>query len=324
MDPHMLSCDGLARYIRGWIVTNTFKSFEASVESSVRCWYNVKSYIKVTSSGPTGKKHLCERLRQLTLVKLHQMDKARSELGIHFHSTIEPHEMGNGDALDGDHYVSQQWQRSHTSLQWVLDDIDDALRNNERDLQIELTTLQIEESRKAIHQGAVVKRLTALAFIFIPISTVCSAFGMNIQELGNGLPSVWIFAVVALTIATTTALCSLESSLNILWAMLSLLSSWASSWRSWWQDVYDDASTKEASFGLGVASIGANLAVVKGVRPWVDPKSKKTRRTRHLRRLPFQAIAFLALAPFWFTGAIIWRVQRFEQRGRAFKARRSR
>ncbi|KAL8689617.1 MAG: hypothetical protein Q9224_004601 [Gallowayella concinna] len=321
LDPHSLSRDELTRYILDWVTMNTYKSFEASVESSVRCWYNVKSYIKATSSGHVGNKHLCERFRQLTLIKCHQMDKARTELGIHINTSSD---FGMTHIEDTTHqdYISQQWQRSHTSLQWVLDDAEDALRNNERDLQIQLTTLQIEESRKAIRQGAVVKRLTALAFIFIPISTVCSAFGMNIQEFDAGLPSVWIFAVVALAAAVVTAMCSLELSGNIFWAMLSLLNTWAASWRNWWQNVYHNASTNEASLGLGAASIGANLAGIKGVKPWVDPKRKGTMRTRNLRRLPVQCAALLALAPFWITGTIILRVRRFEQRGRAFKAGR--
>ncbi|KAL8820352.1 MAG: hypothetical protein Q9223_001401 [Gallowayella weberi] len=317
VDPHSLSRDELARYILAWVTTNTFKSFEASVESSVRCWYNVKSYIKAISSGHVGKKHLCERFRQLTLIKRHQMDKARIELGIHVNTSTDFRMIESQD-----NYASQQWQRSQTSLQWVLDDVEDALRNNERDLQIQLTTLQIDESRKAIRQGAVVKRLTALAFIFIPISTVCSAFGMNIREFDAGLPSVWTFAVVAFVAALLTTMCSLELSGNIFWATLSLLNTWAASWRSWWQGVYNNASTDDASFGLGVASIGANLAGIKGVKPWVDPKRKGTIRTRNLRRLPMQAAAILALAPFWITGAIRLRIRKFEQRGRAFKAGR--
>ncbi|KAL8804908.1 MAG: hypothetical protein Q9182_002310, partial [Xanthomendoza sp. 2 TL-2023] len=319
VDPYSLSRDGLARYIVGWITTNTFKSFEASVESSVRCWYNVKSCIKATSSGHVGKKHLCERFRQLTLIKRHQMDKARIELGIHVNTSTDFCMIESKDNIHHN-YISQQWQRSRISLQWVLDDVEDALRNNERDLQIQLTTLQIEESRKAIRQGAVVKRLTALAFIFIPISTVCSAFGMNIREFEAGFPSVWTFAVVALVAAGLTTICSLELSGNLFWATLSLLNTWANSWRSWWQDVYNNASTDEASLGLGVASIGANLAGIKGVKPWVDPKRKGTMKTRNLRRLPMRAIALLALAPFWITGAINLRIRKFEQRGRAFKA----
>ncbi|KAI4220451.1 MAG: hypothetical protein L6R36_007612 [Xanthoria steineri] len=321
IDAHSLSHDALARSIMGWITINVYKSFEASIESSVRSWYNVNSYVEGRSAVHVEKKRLCERFRQLTLIKQHQMEKAKFELGIHTKSKNESRMTAHSD-FTHEEYISQQWQRSQSSLQWVLDDVENALRSNEGDLQMNLTSLQIEEARKAMQQGAVVKRLTALAFVFIPISTVCSAFGMNVREFGPGMPSVWVFGVVALTISGLTVLCSLELSGNILWAVLSLLNSWAVSWRAWWQDVYDDARTEEASFSLGVATIGAKLAVVKGVEPWVDPKRKKTLKTRDLRRLPQHALAFLALAPFWVMGAMILHVQQFEQRGRAFKTGR--
>ena len=316
VDSDDLSQNTLSRSVQAWITFNTYKSFEASVESSIRCWYNVKSYLKATSSGHVGKKRLCERFRQATLIKRHQMEKARTELELH---KSEPRTTYHSDISHED-YTLQQWQRSQSSLQWVLDDVEDALRSNEGDLHMELTTLQIEESRKAIRQGAVVKRLTALAFIFIPISTVCSAFGMNLREFGTDLPPAWVFAVVALAVVTSSVICSLELSGNLFWAMLSLLNSWTAFWRGWWQDVYDNASTEEASFRFGVATIGVNLVGVKGVKPWLDPSRKKRMKTRTLRSLPMQAIACLALAPIWLTGAVILQVRRLEQRGRTFKA----
>ncbi|KAL8929132.1 MAG: hypothetical protein Q9172_000567 [Xanthocarpia lactea] len=319
VDSDDLSSNALSRSVQAWITINTYRSFEASVESSIRCWYNVKSYLKATSSGHVGKKRLCERFRQATLIKRHQMDKARTELEVHINAKSEPRTTIHSDVSHED-YTLQQWQRSQSSLQWVLDDVEDALRSNEGDLHMELTTLQIEESRKAIRQGAVVKRLTALAFVFIPISTVCSAFGMNLREFGKDLPPAWVFAAVALAVVTGTVICSLELSGNLFWAMLSLLNSWTAFWRGWWQDVYDNASTEEASFGFGVATIGVNLAGVKGVKPWLDPSRKKPMKTRFLRNLPMKAIACLALAPIWLTGAMILHIRRLEQRGRAFKA----
>ncbi|KAL8838661.1 MAG: hypothetical protein Q9176_004901 [Flavoplaca citrina] len=312
-----LSHDDLARSILGWITTNVYKSFEASVESSVRCWYNVKSCVKARSSGHVEKKRLCERFRQLTLIKQHQMEKAKVELGIH--TKHESRALTHHPHVAHDEYITQQWQRSQWSLQWVLDDVETALRSNEGDLQMELTSLQILEARKAIQQGAVVKRLTALAFVFIPISTVCSAFGMNLREFGADLPPIWVFAVVAFAVASVTLVCSLQLAGDIFWAFLSLLNTLAAAWRAWWQDVYDDAKTEEASFSLGVATIGAKLAVVRGVEPWVDPKRRKTLKTKDLRRLPLHALAFLALTPFWILGAVIRRVRRLERHGRAFK-----
>ncbi|KAI4241357.1 MAG: hypothetical protein L6R42_011289, partial [Xanthoria sp. 1 TBL-2021] len=138
VDLHNLSHDALARSILGWTTINVYKSFEASIESSVRCWYNVKSYVKARSSNHVGKKRLCERFRQLTLIKQHQMDKAKIELGIHTKTKNESRMTNSSDFIH-EEYISQQWQRSQSSLQWVLDDVEDALRSNEGDLQMDLT-----------------------------------------------------------------------------------------------------------------------------------------------------------------------------------------
>ncbi|KAL8665669.1 MAG: hypothetical protein Q9168_007645, partial [Polycauliona sp. 1 TL-2023] len=181
------SPEALARSVRIWITFNVCKSFEASVESSVRCWYNVKSYFNARSSSHVGKNRLCERLRQLTLIKQHQMEKAKIELGIHIQPKNDMRMEFTSDC-NQEEYISQQWQRAQYSLQWVTDDIDAALRSNEGDLHMEITSLQIQEARKAIKQGAVVKRLTSLAFIFVPISAVCSAFGVKVKQFNNDPP----------------------------------------------------------------------------------------------------------------------------------------
>lgn len=55
-----------------------------------------------------------------------------------------------------------------------------------------LAHTQLLESRKGIEQADTVKRLTALAFVFIPVSTATSFFGMNFQELSPS-PRLWVF-----------------------------------------------------------------------------------------------------------------------------------
>lgn len=70
---------------------------------------------------------------------------------------------------------------------------------------MKLTLLQIEESRKAIQQAETVRRLTILAFVFIPLSTVCGAFGMNLRELGSDTPA-WVFGVSAASVVIATSL----------------------------------------------------------------------------------------------------------------------
>lgn len=69
--------------------------------------------------------------------------------------------------------------------------------------QRRLAETQLEESRKAIQQADTIKRLTILAFIYIPIQTASAVFGMNLKELQPS-PSVWVFIVVAVVLLAMT------------------------------------------------------------------------------------------------------------------------
>ncbi|KAI4103729.1 MAG: hypothetical protein L6R37_003657 [Teloschistes peruensis] len=252
--------NGLTRWISEWITFNAYGSYEASAESSVRGWHYAKSQTNILSGKYLANKVLCEGLRTRITIKLHQMDKAHAELN------LDPTRIEASDVstkVSPHDYMAQQWFRSRRTLQWILDDIGHAFRGNESKLQIDLAMTQVEESRKAMQETEVVKRLTALAFIFIPVSTVCSAFGMNVQELSGDLPPIWLFAVVAVTVALVTIVCSLEIAGHMLWAILSLLYTIMTAWRDWWLEVYRNAFTRPAPFGLGVVSIGTNLAGVK-------------------------------------------------------------
>ena len=72
--------------------------------------------------------------------------------------------------------------------------------------QRQLAETQLEESRKAIQQADTIKRLTVLAFIYIPIQTASSIFGMNLKELQPN-PSIWVYIItcVIMLIVTLTA-----------------------------------------------------------------------------------------------------------------------
>ena len=69
--------------------------------------------------------------------------------------------------------------------------------------QNRLAETQLEESRKAIQQADTIKRLTILAFIYIPIQTTASIFGMNLKELSPN-PSVWTFVLVMVLLLAVT------------------------------------------------------------------------------------------------------------------------
>jgi CorA-like Mg2+ transporter protein len=67
--------------------------------------------------------------------------------------------------------------------------------------QIELSKVQIAESRKAIQQTATMRKLTILAFVFIPTSTICGFFGMNVKEFDDH-PRLWVFFITLILVVT--------------------------------------------------------------------------------------------------------------------------
>jgi hypothetical protein len=69
-----------------------------------------------------------------------------------------------------------------------------------RRMQQRLTELSIQESQRSIREATSVKRLTQLAFVFIPLSFATSIFGMNLNELTGVGPNVWIFVITALVL----------------------------------------------------------------------------------------------------------------------------
>ncbi|KAJ9612322.1 hypothetical protein H2200_003919 [Cladophialophora chaetospira] len=72
--------------------------------------------------------------------------------------------------------------------------------------------LSVEYTKQALKQNNRVKRLTQLAFVFIPLSAVTSVFGMNLNVLNSGTAHIWM-VVVALVITYTLV--------SSFWAILS-------------------------------------------------------------------------------------------------------
>ena len=48
-------------------------------------------------------------------------------------------------------------------------------------------------------------KLTQLAFIYIPLSFVTSIFGMNVRELSDPVPPIWVCVVTLVIVAAATA-----------------------------------------------------------------------------------------------------------------------
>jgi hypothetical protein len=81
------------------------------------------------------------------------------------------------------------------------------INDEQNEVQMKLMVQQLEESRYAIRQAISVGQLTKLAFIFVPLATVCSAFSMNLKEMTTR-PSIWLFVVIAVVCTTPAATAS--------------------------------------------------------------------------------------------------------------------
>ena len=85
--------------------------------------------------------------------------------------------------------------------------------------QLDIGLWSIKESRRSIEEAVAVKKLTQLAFIFIPLSFVTSVFGMNIDEITGTGASLWTFLATAGCIGI---------SVSLIWWLSSPLEKW---WR---------------------------------------------------------------------------------------------
>ena len=57
--------------------------------------------------------------------------------------------------------------------------------------------LAIQQAQKANAQAIRTQNLTVLAFIFLPVSTVSSIYGMIPLEIQKNFPPTWAFAITA-------------------------------------------------------------------------------------------------------------------------------
>lgn len=69
------------------------------------------------------------------------------------------------------------------------------------EIQLNVGNLSLQESRRSIAQSDSVGRISFLAFVFFPISIVCSFFGMNIQEMTGSGASWKVFFISAASLS---------------------------------------------------------------------------------------------------------------------------
>jgi len=108
---------------------------------------------------------------------------------------------------------SPKWNR-------LIRDYERALRRTEQQIHVlsqkmtyraamaslDESKLGIEHAKTGNEQSARVRRLTQLAFIFIPLSFSTSLFGMNLDILGSGTARAWMVFVAVVSVYTATSL----------------------------------------------------------------------------------------------------------------------
>lgn len=63
-----------------------------------------------------------------------------------------------------------------------------------------MNTAMLKESQKAVERADDQKRLTTLAYFFLPITLVSSVFGMNVKQLGTGSQHIWLPAAILIPV----------------------------------------------------------------------------------------------------------------------------
>jgi hypothetical protein len=122
--------------------------------------------------------------------------------------------------------LKEQTKELIQDLTVVLRDIGRLIETNQRKLDYNLTSLQIDlantqliESRKSIEQNDTVKRLTMLAFVYIPISTISSLFGMNVSAItGESTATpLWKFIAICVPVVVFTIIMACFESIQSYW-----------------------------------------------------------------------------------------------------------
>lgn len=80
-----------------------------------------------------------------------------------------------------------------TDFRYLLKRVEDLANECESGMTTLTNSSVMEETRRSAELSVVVWRYTAVAVVFVPLSFVCSFFGMNFAEMGQGELRLWIW-----------------------------------------------------------------------------------------------------------------------------------
>ena len=172
---------------------------------------------------------------------MHPQGKTSSNLEVHYDKQV-----GLMNEIRMNLHALKIFTTDRSSPRWksMLVDYERVLANTEQQVNVVLaqkmtyraamasldeSRMGIEHAKKGMEQNARVKRLTQLAFIFIPLSFSTSLFGMNLEILGTGNAKAWmVFLAILLA----------YGAISVIWVLIeyqNLKSTWAAGTElPWW------------------------------------------------------------------------------------------
>lgn len=127
------------------------------------------------------------------------------------------------EGLPNMHPEAQEAKYHEVLAYWreVLNDGRRVTRMVQSHTQSEIGLWTIQASQRSIKEAVSVKRLTLLAFIFIPLSFVTSLYGMNVKEISGDGVRLWVFFVTAICVMFLIPFMWLFArSLELLWKVI--------------------------------------------------------------------------------------------------------
>ena len=166
--------------------------------------------------------------------------------------------------------------------------------------------INLKESKKSIQQADSVRRVTLLAFVFVPLTFVTSIFGMNLQSFGTGNIKLWLFLTVAGITSFTVLIMLLISSHFLNWyhnhfktvRVLLALSKYLPKEALWFSIFCMYHSRKTQGQLLG--GLGLYYRLLSNRSDWLSPYAFRAAGDTGLRLK-------IDLSPFWLRKAeVVW------------------
>lgn len=112
-------------------------------------------------------------------------------------STLENRHFLNWPRASGSSKAEKAANLLLTDFKYLLQRAETLAKECEHGMDTLANSSVLKESRRSTENAMRVQKLTIIATVFIPLSFVCSIWGMNFQELGSGSLPFWIWFATA-------------------------------------------------------------------------------------------------------------------------------